>query len=472
MSTVDRSAGVQFIVTTDFTKADPKTRKFIRSHVMQGKNKVKSRPAKPSEPAKQAMMVDPSQSPHLVALDTLAETCYSFIPRRVGSDFSFTQFANEISPAQFGDMKHFFSNVMKYMFPLGEFIGFDGHDKTVFELLASDASFLHVTAFSAGAFIDIALRQQDHVNNQETILHFLKGVRLLREKLLRRDEEKYSDATVSVVLTLANCAYGTGDYETGRRHLEGLYKIVKLRGGLTTFKGHFGKKLLMEMFRCDIGIALHTNSAPIVFGDPALEPFVPYPDQRLWVIGNSPHNADSEDFLSCINEDLAAAWLALQKFCSLVSLAMETQRMFSMEIVLDTMASVMYRLLHMDFETGSTDEAIRLGLLALCYCIFLQWQGMKLPSSYFPSTFRSSIFDFKDRNGFPKQVLLWLLMVGAISIFSISADTWLKDCLQEHISVCHIRSWNELREALKSFIWISPLHDKLGEAIFDSVLEM
>jgi hypothetical protein len=81
----------------------------------------------------------------------------------------------------------------------------------------------------------------------------LKGVWLLREKLLRRDEEEtFSDATVSVVLILANCAYGTGDYETARQHLEGLYKIVKLRGGLATFKNNFGKKLLMEMLRCVI----------------------------------------------------------------------------------------------------------------------------------------------------------------------------------------------------------------------------
>ena len=143
---------------------------------------------------------------------------------------------------------------MKYMFPLGEYIGFEGKDRTAFELLASDASFLHVTAFLAGAFIDIALRQQTdqrtHTTHHDSINHFLKGVRLLREKFLRRNEEEtLSDATVSVVLTLAICAYGTGEYDTGRRHLEGLHQIVKLRGGLPSLKGQFGKKLLMEMLR-------------------------------------------------------------------------------------------------------------------------------------------------------------------------------------------------------------------------------
>jgi hypothetical protein len=170
-----------------------------------------------------------------------------------------------------------------------------------------------------------------------------------------------------------------------------------------------------------------------------------------------------------MDTELASAWLTMQKFCSLVSLAMETQRMFSMEIVLDTMASAMYRLLHMSFQTGSADEAIRLGLLAMGYCIFLQWQEMELPSSHFPAAFKSSIINLENRGGFPEPAMLWLLMVGGISIFSASDDAWLKGVLKVQVTLCHIRSWNEVREILKPFIWISPLHDTLGKAIFDSV---
>ena len=221
--------------------------------------------------------------------------------------------------------------------------------------------------------------------------------------------------------------------------------------------------------RCDIGISLHTSLAPIVFADPSLTPFVPYPDQKQWVIGKRTEDSNSKAFLDDMDTELASAWLTMQKFCSLVSLAMETQRMFSMEIVLDTMASAMYRLLHMSFQTGSADEAIRLGLLAMGYCIFLQWQEMELPSSHFPAAFKSSIINLENRGGFPEPAMLWLLMVGGISIFSASDDAWLKGVLKVQVTLCHIRSWNEVREILKSFIWISPLHDTLGKAIFDSV---
>lgn len=382
---------------------------------------------------------------------------------------------------------------MKYIFPLGEFIAFDKKDKTGFELLAFDASYLHVTAFAAGSFINMVLRHQENMTDPDTILHFLKGVRLLREKLLRSDErQRLSDATVSVVLTLATCAYGMGDYETAKRHMEGLHKIIKLRGGLANLQGPFLKKLLMEMLRyvftvkgyltssgrgvyhltthrCDIGISLHTGSAPMIFRNPVLEPLIPYPNQKLWVIGKSSDTTNSEALLRNIDVDLVAAWVAMQKFCSLVNLAIETHRMFSMEIVLDTMASVMYRLLRMDFEIGSLDEAIRLGLLALCYAIFLQWQGMTLPSSKFPSAFKTSVLDLKISDEVPRQIVLWLLMTGGISIFTSEGDTWLKDVLHEHFQMCHITSWNELRQVLKTFMWIGSLHDQSGRKIFESL---
>jgi hypothetical protein len=104
---------------------------------------------------------------------------------------------------------------------------------------------------------------------------------------------------------------------------------------------------------------------PIFFSDPLLEPFPPYPDQKLWAVGKRIAISNSQTFLEDSDEALSAAWVALQRFCSLVNLAAETHRMYPMEIVMDTIAAVMYRLLHMSFPSGSIDEAIRLGLLSL-----------------------------------------------------------------------------------------------------------
>ena len=83
--------------------------------------------------------------------------------------------------------------------------------------------------------------------NPVAMLHFKKGLRLLRERLMGEDNEiKISDSTISVVLKLASAALFEGDYQTSKYHMEGLRRMVGLRGGLDVFKG---TELLVEMLR-------------------------------------------------------------------------------------------------------------------------------------------------------------------------------------------------------------------------------
>lgn len=186
-------------------------------------------------------------------------------------------------------------------------------------------------------------------------------------------------------------------------------------------------------------MALDSGSEPVFFNNPFLEPFVPYPDQKLWSIRKradaTRSGCNTENFLNKIDDDLGAAWRAMQSFCSLINLAAETQRMIPPEVSEDTMASAMYRLLRTGFETGSIDEAIRLGLLCLSYHIFLQWQDMKLSHVHFPSAYKNCLVNLKLVDRFPSRIMLWLLMIGGISMFTTSDDTWLKDALRKHIEI-------------------------------------
>lgn len=113
--------------------------------------------------------------------------------------------------------------------------------------MLSDAAALHITAFAVEEFIDKVLRQQENGTNPVAMLHFQKGLGILRERLLGDNNEvKLSDSTMSVVLKLANAAHFNGDSQTSMRHMEGLRTMVDLRGGLKVFEG---TKLLMEMLR-------------------------------------------------------------------------------------------------------------------------------------------------------------------------------------------------------------------------------
>jgi hypothetical protein len=135
----------------------------------------------------------------------------------------------------------------KVIYPLLAAIGFQADHEERLYPIARDAVALHITAFAVEAFIDKVLRRREKMVNVAAMLHFQKGLRLLRERLLGDDDEdKISDGTMSVVLKLAGTAHFEGDYQTAKHHMDGLRNMVDLRGGLDVFKG---KQLHMEMLR-------------------------------------------------------------------------------------------------------------------------------------------------------------------------------------------------------------------------------
>ncbi|KAK7402567.1 hypothetical protein QQX98_011672 [Neonectria punicea] len=88
---------------------------------------------------------------------------------------------------------------------------------------------------------------------------------------------KVSDSTIGVVVKLASAAHFNGDYQIAKRHMEGLRKMVDLRGGMDALKG---KQFFVEVLRCDLGIAILDGSKPLFFRQPS-EPVPPYPEEMF-----------------------------------------------------------------------------------------------------------------------------------------------------------------------------------------------
>ena len=63
--------------------------------------------------------------------------------------------------------------------------------------------------------------------------------------------------------------------------------------------------------------------------------------------------------------------------------------------------------------------------------------------------------------------MLWLLMTGANSVFSISDEAWLMGHLREHADRCDVKTWKDMQDILKSFIWIALLEEQSGKYTYD-----
>ncbi|MCJ1281112.1 hypothetical protein MMC26_000430 [Xylographa opegraphella] len=467
-----QAPGLHFVVSTDAKKPNPELRKFIRSHCMLGKNRGKTLPLRKKKPRRTQDASNPSESPASSTTTTVSRHILPVtVPRKFGSDLSTIRFADAVEPAAVEVVLQFSSIAKKILFPLETCIFFERRAEAWIAPLAFDPAYLHAMIFTSQYFFDAILPQNISPFNQRSLPHFLETVKLLRERLAHgNDEARLSYTTAAAVMGLTGHALWTGNSESARHHMEGLSRIVSLRGGVATFKEN--PKLLIEILRCDMGIALHSGSTPFFFNNfSSQEPYPPYPNLKLLLELRGPVVTSSQyqsaRLFDDMADDLAGIWKIMSEFCSVINFVADSGQCISVDTLLETVASVMYRLFGMTFGADSSDEAIRLGLLAFSCSVFLQWQHLGMSYPLLTSAFRNCLTTLNSQQMSP-HLVLWLLMIGAALVFDATDDWWLKPVLLVSMNLCEIRSWSEMQHLLKSSMWIGLIHDKPARRVFDS----
>lgn len=89
------SASMPFIISSNIEKADPATRKLIRSHVMRGRKEKAGRLDKVQQKMSQQRMANRTKVTR-VKLEEVIKVYTPRVPDRVGSDLSFIKFADEV----------------------------------------------------------------------------------------------------------------------------------------------------------------------------------------------------------------------------------------------------------------------------------------------------------------------------------------------------------------------------------------
>lgn len=186
------------------------------------------------------------------------------------------------------------------------------------------------------------------------------------------------------------------------------------------------------------------------------------------------YRAKSGDFLDELDPQLATIWTEMLSFCSLLNASVhKEERPMTVPVFMDCMGSIMYHLVPLSFEMSSLDETVRLGLVAFSGPIFLEWPNVKLHNPGIAHDFRRCLasLEYKTCNvRTSPQLFLWLSMIGAISIFQDSADLdWLRTWMQPILVICNITTWNQMRDELKSFLWVSVIYDQAGQQFFETI---
>jgi Fungal specific transcription factor domain len=113
-------------------------------------------------------------------------------------------------------------------------VEFDSANSVWFEYLLSDAPFLHSILWTTQAYFDWI---QGTRISEKALIHESKAITLLQERL-NHPRIAVRDTTIAVVVNLVLTAALVGQFSTARKHMRGLYQILKLRGGLKQLKGN------------------------------------------------------------------------------------------------------------------------------------------------------------------------------------------------------------------------------------------
>ena len=281
------TAELPFLTTTGAEKPNPKLRKFIRSHVMLGKNRgktlpprkkiqkdVQSRSASISEASSTSQ---PGSEDTSTPPTTASQPIFPIaVPPTFGSDASTIGIIDTVEPeaieivlrceyrrphmfALFGGSPNdqLVSSIAKQiLFCLESCILFERRAEEWIAPMAVDSAYLHSRIFSSQYFFDAILPRKPSNSSALTSSHYLKTIRLLRNRLENdSDQVRLSNTTAAAVLSLACHAHIAGDSKSAKHHLDGLRRIVNLRGGIATFREN--SKLLVEILRYSPLVVIH-----------------------------------------------------------------------------------------------------------------------------------------------------------------------------------------------------------------------
>ena len=212
---------------------------------------------------------------------------------------------------------------------------------------------------------------------------------------------------------------------------------------------------------------MFSTSKPVFFRQP-LEQIPTYPVNLLPQFNGTAQTQDTLEFAELIDAGLARAFSVMRRFGLLVNLGAQTQLLVSTKVINETMTSVMYRLLCMRYPPRSLNEGVRLILVAYCYHGFLQWRDIKLPCPHLQNAFKEGTLALQQNGKVSARFMLWMLMVGAVSIFDVHKEEWLGATLRYHAR-SQQRSWTEVQDILKSFLWIPLLDEEPARSIWDGL---
>lgn len=195
----------------------------------------------------------------------------------------------------------------------------------------------------------------------------------------------------------------------------------------------------------------------LFFADPSYEPFFSLP----------PVASSSELTLPIYSDQLRTVWFTLRDFSVAVNGAVGSREKVPDRMLLETMASTMYELLHLCIAPGSADELVYLAMLAFGASVSLHWRHLRMPLQWLQSRYWQALQTMKGRASITStpSEWLWYLSMYTVAFPSLtSADgemlqAWVADAATAYGPDL----WISYKSIMKKFLWIDIVCDSAAK---------
>ncbi|KAK2787327.1 hypothetical protein FQN53_005486 [Emmonsiellopsis sp. PD_33] len=313
--------------------------------------------------------------------------------------------------------------------------------------------------------------------------HVMKGknvgkvrARPTQKRIIERNLENDSlpsDSTIAAVMFMAVYDDLTGQPARSKVHVEALYRMVELRGGLDQLKAN--RLVLQKVCRVDIRYAIfagvHPRFARNEFPHKMVHQICSQSTYREngFSLPNGVHVYDP--YLRGILVDFMGASRYMNDETAIAGLDPCQYN--------DAVISVCYRLLSRYPLAGSgpesdNDKAYYLGILGLVIpLLFRRFRFQPVHYDLLMTKLCSTIE--KVSSNYNKRIkettLLWLLFASGISILDPAHWVWLIPRIKSLLVTLKLDSWESTREEIKQLPWMDATHDKPGKDLWQAVAE-
>ncbi|KEY74918.1 hypothetical protein S7711_01272 [Stachybotrys chartarum IBT 7711] len=319
----------------------------------------------------------------------------------------------------------------------------------------------------------------------EALSHLSKTFNLVNERIAEGKADATSDGTIAVIVIMSKYGLAAGHAQQGPIHLDGLQRMVEMRGGMTTLT-NYKPSMTQKIFRADLEWSLCLGSATRFSIDDVER-------RSTAIIGRSrlfggprdrtkdgeTSSASSQPFkrLSPSLEELLFDSRELAFMLNEASVGRRSKIcIYTMD---DTIILLGYRLVHQcplsrELLLTHGEKSVHIGLTAFIRTFLVGLDG-KIAENILLTQLVMSIASQEEEPGNndetaknTEELVLWVLLiaVAATAIGSIGNDRWLMPRLERIASALDLQKAEDVLQVASKFPWVNELHDKAAHEVW------